>query len=114
MAVQWSSPPRREMFSIAFVTAVSFLLSLVLTRVVRDGSLRLGLVDRPDSRRKTHQVAVPRTGGVAIVAAYLLAYVLLLYTPFLGGAILHSALPFVWRLLPATGAIFAVGLLDDL
>ena len=69
------------MRSIGFATAISFLLSMLLTRLVRDGSLRLGLVDPPDKRRKTHLVAVPRTGGVAIVAAYLLAYALLLYVP---------------------------------
>jgi UDP-GlcNAc:undecaprenyl-phosphate GlcNAc-1-phosphate transferase len=77
-------------------------------------STRLGLVDLPDHRRKTHHLAVPRTGGVAIVAAYLLAYLLLLYTPLPGGAIVRTALPFIWRLLPATGVIFATGLLDDI
>ena len=101
------------MSSFVFVTAMSFLLSIVLTRLVRDASLRLGLVDLPDQRRKTHMVAVPRTGGVAIVAAYLLAYVLLLYIPSPEGAIVHSGLPFFWRLLPATAAIFVTGLLDD-
>jgi UDP-GlcNAc:undecaprenyl-phosphate/decaprenyl-phosphate GlcNAc-1-phosphate transferase len=101
------------MSSFVFVTAMSFLLSMVLTRLVRAGSLRLGLVDLPDQRRKTHMVAVPRTGGVAIVAAYLLAYVLLLYIPSPEGAIVHSGLPFFWRLLPATAAIFITGLLDD-
>jgi UDP-GlcNAc:undecaprenyl-phosphate/decaprenyl-phosphate GlcNAc-1-phosphate transferase len=102
------------MISILFVTAASFLLAIVLTRLVRDTSTRLGLVDLPDNRRKTHQLAVPRTGGVAIVAAYLFSYALLLYTPLPGGAIVHAGLPFIWRLLPATGAIFATGLLDDL
>src|ERR1017187_10157197 len=102
------------MISIGFVTAVSFLLAMVLTRLVRDASIRLGLVDLPDNRRKTHLLAVPRTGGVAIIAAYLLAYLLLLYTPLPGGAIVHAGLPFIWRLLPATAAIFATGLLDDI
>jgi len=101
------------MISILFVTAVSFLLAMGLTRLVRDTSTRLGLVDLPDNRRKTHLLAVPRTGGVAIVAAYLLAYVLLLYTPLPGGAMVRASLPFIWRLLPATAVIFATGLLDD-
>ena len=102
------------MYSIGFVGTVAFLLALLLTRLVRDVSVRLGLVDRPDHRRKTHPVAVPRTGGVAIVAAYLLTFALLLYTPFSGRAVLLSSLPFVWRLLPATAMIFATGLADDL
>jgi len=102
------------MISILFVTVAAFLLAMLFTRLVRDASMRLGLVDLPDSRRKTHLRAVPRTGGVAIVAAYLLAYVLLLYTPLPGGAIVRASLPFVWRLLPATGIIFATGLIDDI
>ena len=65
------------MISILFVTGVSFILALMLTRFVRDASTQLGLVDLPDNHRKTHQVAVPRTGGVAIVAAYLLSYAVL-------------------------------------
>ncbi|MCU1233190.1 MAG: glycosyl transferase, family 4 [Candidatus Solibacter sp.] len=101
------------MSSIILVTAIAFALSLLFTRLVRDGSLRLGLVDLPDQRRKTHLRAVPRTGGVAIVAAYLVAYALLLNIPSPVGAIVHSGLPFFWRLLPATGAIFLTGLLDD-
>lgn len=102
------------MISILFVTAVSFVLAMFLTRLVRDTSTRLGLVDLPDNRRKTHLLAVPRTGGIAIAAAYLLAYALLLYTPLAGGAIVSAGLPLFWRLLPATCAIFATGLLDDL
>src|SRR5437879_364465 len=109
-----SNERRHRMYSIGFVGIVSFLLAMVLTHIVRSGSVRFGLVDLPDNRRKTHEVPVPRTGGVAIVAAYLLTFVLLLYTPFSGGLVLHSALPFVWRLLPATAMIFATGLLDDL
>jgi UDP-GlcNAc:undecaprenyl-phosphate GlcNAc-1-phosphate transferase len=102
------------MFSLAFVTGVSFLLALVLTRLARDGSLRLGLVDLPDNGRKTHRTAVPRTGGVAIVAAYVVTFGLLLYTPLSGGAIVRDGLPVFWKLLPATGAIFLTGLVDDL
>src|ERR1017187_1771152 len=60
----------KPMISVLFVAVISFLLSLALTRLVRDASTRLGLVDLPDYRRKTHHLPVPRTGGVAIVAAY--------------------------------------------
>ncbi len=102
------------MISLVFVTGVSFILALFLTRLARDGSLRLGLVDRPDCARKTHLLAVPRTGGVAIVSAYLLALGLLLYTPLAGGAIVRDGLPLFWKLLPATGAMFLTGLADDL
>ena len=102
------------MVSLIFVTGLSFVLALMLTRLVRDGSVRLGWVDLPDNGRKAHRKAVPRTGGVAIVAAYLLTFGVLLYTPLAGGATVREGLPLFWKLLPATGAIFLTGLADDL
>src|ERR1051325_8859758 len=102
------------MFSIGFVSIVAFLIALISTRLVRDGSVRLGLVDLPDNRRKMHKLAVPRTGGIAIAVAYLLAFVFLLWSPFSGGVLLHSGFPVIWRLLPTMVAIFATGLVDDI
>ena len=102
------------MFSLVFVAILSFLLSLVLTRVFRDWFVRHGIVDKPDSRRKLHSHPTPRIGGVAVATAYVLTYVVLLYSPLAGGSVIYSHLPFIWRLMPAMGAIFLTGLLDDL
>jgi UDP-GlcNAc:undecaprenyl-phosphate GlcNAc-1-phosphate transferase len=46
--------------------------TLVLTPFIRDWAKRANFVDQPDAR-KTHQRAIPRVGGIAIFAAYLLA-----------------------------------------
>jgi UDP-GlcNAc:undecaprenyl-phosphate GlcNAc-1-phosphate transferase len=50
-------------------------LALLLTPVIGRGSTVLGLVDAPGPR-KVHVQSVPRLGGVAVVAAALLAVVL--------------------------------------
>jgi UDP-GlcNAc:undecaprenyl-phosphate GlcNAc-1-phosphate transferase len=54
---------------VAFIGAA--LLSLVLTPLVRRVALRYKIVDRPDARR-VNVVPVPRSGGLAVSAAFLL------------------------------------------
>ena len=52
-------------------------LALLLTPLVSRGSIRLRLVDAPGGR-KVHAQSVPRLGGVAVVAATILAMILVL------------------------------------
>lgn len=47
-----------------------FLLSLVLTGVVRSLALRLNIVDRPDRERKKHKQATPLLGGLGPFIAF--------------------------------------------
>src|ERR1039457_2427751 len=102
------------MYSLAALTLVSILASLLLTPLCRDLFLRLGLVDKPDDRRKKHRVSVPRIGGVPIALTYLGCFALLLLSPLKGGLLVQSGLPIAWKLLPAAAIIFATGLVDDL
>jgi UDP-GlcNAc:undecaprenyl-phosphate/decaprenyl-phosphate GlcNAc-1-phosphate transferase len=102
------------MYSLLFLAFASFILSLLLTPLVRNVFRRLGIVDEPDKARKFHQRAIPRVGGVAIALSCALAFGVLLLTNLKGGAIVSDALPLAWGLLPAAGLVFAVGLLDDL
>jgi UDP-GlcNAc:undecaprenyl-phosphate/decaprenyl-phosphate GlcNAc-1-phosphate transferase len=101
------------MCSLAFLTITAFLLSLALTPVLRDWSIRLGLMDRPDQKRKLHRHATPRTGGAPILLAYAGSYALLLLLPFNTSGLLEHQLAGVWRLLPPVGLIFITGLADD-
>ncbi|HYW43266.1 MAG TPA: MraY family glycosyltransferase [Bryobacteraceae bacterium] len=101
------------MYSLSILTTTAFLLSLLLTPLMRDWSIRLGLVDHPDQKRKLHAAATPRTGGVAILASYLGAYALLLLLPLNGSGFIEEHLAAVWRLMPPVAAIFVTGLLDD-
>jgi UDP-N-acetylmuramyl pentapeptide phosphotransferase/UDP-N-acetylglucosamine-1-phosphate transferase len=91
------------MFSLLTLAISSFLLWLLLTPLVRNFSVRRGWVDNPDSGRKAHRWPVPRTGGVALVAAFVGAYGVLLLTGLKGSALVE--LDVVWRLAPAVAII---------
>jgi UDP-GlcNAc:undecaprenyl-phosphate GlcNAc-1-phosphate transferase len=67
-------------------------------------------VDRPNARKR-HASPIPRTGGVAIAAAYLAALGVLLLSPLQGASSVD--LPLVAQLLPAVTLVFAIGLVDD-
>src|SRR5262245_23411266 len=101
------------MYSLGILGALGFLLSLLLTPVLRDWSIRAGLVDRPDKTRKIHAVAIPRTGGIPIMLSYAGAFGVLFLLPMRGGEIIGSNFHFIGRLLPAIAMIFFTGLLDD-
>lgn len=85
-------------------------LALLITPLVSRESIRLGLVDAPGGR-KVHPQSVPRLGGVAVLAATVLAMILVpLWSPGVFGPAIWPAL----RPLAAGGAlIFGIGLLDD-
>ena len=85
-------------------------LALLLTPLIGQGSIWLGLVDAPGGR-KVHAHSVPRLGGLAVVLAAGLAIVLV---PLLRPG---SIEPFPWQgmrpFLLAGALIFAAGLIDD-
>ena len=102
------------MYSLLFLAVTSFLLSLVLTPLVRITSQRLGLLDHPDSARKPDYRPIPRVGGVAVALAFVLSYTLWWFTPASGMWTIHQNLPLILKLIPAVALIFSIGLLDDI
>jgi UDP-GlcNAc:undecaprenyl-phosphate GlcNAc-1-phosphate transferase len=102
------------MYSLIFLMIAGCTLSLLLTPLVRNGARRFGLVDQPDHDRKVHTTPIPRLGGVAIFAAFIVAYCLLLVVGPSAGIFVWSGLPLAIRLLPAALVIFTVGLIDDI
>lgn len=98
-------------YLVAFV--ISLLMSLVLTRVLRDAARRYGLFDSGGGR-KIHQQPIPRLGGVAVVLSMSL--------PLLGLAFWENDIsrelwadkPLLVSLVGGGGLLFLVGLLDDL
>src|SRR5215831_12029797 len=102
------------MYLIFGLGLVAFFFSLLLTPLVRDSLLRLGLVDVPDGIRKRHTGPVPRVGGIAIAVSYVLAFAVMLLLPFSYGSEVSKALPGIWKLFCAAGLVFATGLFDDL
>jgi UDP-GlcNAc:undecaprenyl-phosphate GlcNAc-1-phosphate transferase len=99
--------------SFALAACAALALALVFTPLFRAAALRLGVVDRPDGRRKLHAHAVPRLGGPAVLLAALgavaLARALAPAGGWWGAAESEAAL----HLLIATAGIAAVGLFDD-
>lgn len=89
---------------VASAAGKAFLISLVLTPIVRDVFRAYNLVDRP-GRRKVHVYPTPRVGGIPIMVAYLFA---------LWGLLFVTPVPrAIWRLGPGAAVIFIVGLADD-
>jgi UDP-GlcNAc:undecaprenyl-phosphate/decaprenyl-phosphate GlcNAc-1-phosphate transferase len=102
------------MYLIFGLGLVAFVVSLILTPLIRDGFRLLGVVDRPDGGRKRHGGPIPRVGGIAIALAYVAAFAIMLLLPFSYGSDVSMALPRIWKLGCAAGLVFATGLFDDL
>lgn len=101
------------MFLIFTLGALSVLLALILTPLVRDHIGRLGFLDHPDGVRKMHSAAIPRVGGIAIVLAYVATFAIAFALPFSYTAVLHRALPHILHLGLAGSVVFLTGVLDD-
>lgn len=90
--------------------AAAALLALTLTPLLRDGAVRLDWLDRPDGRRKLHASAVPRLGGLAVLAAFACAFGVAAYGAGWSDAAEADAAA---HLLLAAAGVALVGLLDD-
>ncbi len=101
------------MFLILTLGALSVLLALALTPIVRDGIGKFGFLDHPDGVRKKHATAVPRVGGIAIVLAYVSTFAIAFVLPFSYTYVLHRALPHILHLGLAGSVVFLTGVLDD-
>ncbi len=103
------------MWIIFDVGCVAFLLSVLLTPLVRDFGLRLSLLDQPDGGRKLHVEPIPRLGGVAVVFAYALALAFILIAPYRNLNLdIPRSLTGAFALAPAALVVFFTGLFDDL
>jgi UDP-GlcNAc:undecaprenyl-phosphate GlcNAc-1-phosphate transferase len=102
------------MYSLLFLALASFVLSLILTPIVRISAERLGLFDHPDAARKPDYRQIPRVGGIAVALSFFLAFVFWQLTPLRGSWTMEHSLPMIWKLLPAVVLVFLIGLLDDL
>lgn len=102
------------MYSFFLLSVASFLFALVLTPLCRNVFRRCGIVDRPDGLRKIHREPVPRAGGIPILLSFVLAFAVLLLSPFSAGGVIRESLPLAAKLLPAAGIVFFTGLLDDI
>jgi len=100
-------------YSLLFLGSISFILSALLTPVVRSIFLRSNLATR-SSDEVLRQHLIPRAGGVAIVISYLVSYLCLRLVSLNAAGIIWDSLNFTVRLIPAAGLIFIIGLVDDI
>jgi len=90
--------------------AVAATISFFLTPLVRMVSIRFGFLDHPHSEVKTHKIATPVFGGVAIYAGFVGAVLFMrLTTNFPTGTLYNLR-----ALLIGATLVFALGLIDDL
>jgi UDP-GlcNAc:undecaprenyl-phosphate GlcNAc-1-phosphate transferase len=101
------------MFLILTLGAVSIVLALLVTPLVRD-LLGKRFLDHPDGIRKKHAAPVPRVGGIAIVVSYVITFAIALALPFTYTQHLHHALPNIVPLTLVASVVFFTGVLDDL
>ena len=92
------------------------LLSLLLTPLTIRYAARLGAIDEPDSERRVHQRPIPRTGGIAVAASFVLVGLAGLAI----NAVFHFAPPLNAVRSPEVVALFVgvglgglIGYLDD-
>jgi UDP-GlcNAc:undecaprenyl-phosphate/decaprenyl-phosphate GlcNAc-1-phosphate transferase len=102
------------LFLIFTLGALSVVLALILTPLVRDYVGKWGFLDHPDGVRKKHAAPVPRVGGIAIVLSYIITFAIALALPFTYTAHLHHALPDILPLTLVGSVVFLTGVLDDL
>ncbi len=98
-------------YTAAFLAALA--VSAILTPLIRNLSYRLKLYDTPDER-KVHSRAVPRTGGVAILVAFLVPVLGIAMTRAEVGSIVWGNLQYMVAIVVGAVFIMLVGLMDDL
>ena len=102
------------MFLILTLGAISIILALILTPLIRDSIGKFGFLDHPDGDRKVHAMALPRVGGIAIVISYVATFGIALALPFTYTYVLRDAFPNIVQLSLVAGVVFLTGVLDDL
>lgn len=93
--------------TITGLTAVA--VALALTPAVIRLAVARHLFDAPDGHRRIHSVAVPRIGGVAVFAAFLIAVAIAHFA----GVLPRQDARFAVSLLAGASLLFLLGLLDD-
>jgi UDP-GlcNAc:undecaprenyl-phosphate GlcNAc-1-phosphate transferase len=101
------------LFLILTLGALSVVLALIITPLVRD-YLGQGFLDHPDGVRKKHAAPVPRVGGIAILISYVITFAIALALPFTYTQHLHHELPNIIPLTLVASVVFLTGVLDDL
>lgn len=93
-----------------WAVGAAFVLTLVLTPLMRFIALRFGFLDTPSSAVKTHKHPTPVMGGVAIFLSYTITLLFLRYFTQFPTGTLRS----LRALLVGGTMVFLLGIIDDL
>jgi UDP-GlcNAc:undecaprenyl-phosphate GlcNAc-1-phosphate transferase len=99
------------MTTILATFSVALILSLILTPLVRWLGIKFGAMDEPDER-KIHVKPMPRTGGLAIFAVFILALIISSFFNTNISNLLVLDRPMVFFMVGAV-ICFGIGLFDD-
>lgn len=61
-------------YNIFLIILITFIVSVIMTPIVKKIAVHVGAVDKPDNKRKVHKKIMPSMGGLAIFMAFLLGY----------------------------------------
>lgn len=91
---------------------IVFILSVILTLLVKIIALKLGIIDRPTLPRKIHKRSIPLLGGLAIFFSFTIVFV---YYSFFTDLIIKDfiAEKYVWGIIIASAIVILGGILDD-
>lgn len=101
------------MITLAVLFLIAFAASCALVPLTRRLFIACGKLDHPQGR-KMHRQPIPRSGGLAVVLAYLLAVGFITILPAGGNYVFFRHEDFLVRLFPAVAIVFVTGLFDDL
>jgi UDP-GlcNAc:undecaprenyl-phosphate/decaprenyl-phosphate GlcNAc-1-phosphate transferase len=102
------------MYSYLLAFSTALIISLFMTRSVREWAKRKGWVDKPDGKRKLHALPTPRIGGLGLYLAFVIALfpIFLLHTHVADYLRAHFFI-FAYIIL-FSGLVMLIGLWDDL
>lgn len=98
-----------RMTACILMVGLAIALSAASTMLARSLGRRLGILDCPDGGRKLHERPVPRTGGLAVYAAFFAV----ICVGVLAGQLPRAGFPDIYSLSLGALGITLVGLWDD-
>lgn len=96
------------------VSVFAFIISVVLTPLIRRKCQQKHLLDFPISPRKIHAIPIPRLGGVAIYLAFFIPLVLLLFDNSPAAHLFLHNKDVLINLFLTSSLVFAIGVYDDI
>ncbi|GAK51902.1 UDP-N-acetylmuramyl pentapeptide phosphotransferase/UDP-N-acetylglucosamine-1-phosphate [Candidatus Moduliflexus flocculans] len=96
------------------VFSFAFVISVILTPIIRRICRKRNLYDLPNDERRIHTIPIPRLGGIAIYAAFFGTLFIGLFSP---GA-LHELFAYhgktLFSLFISSSIVFGIGVYDDI